>query len=983
MTTLNWKVFIICLSLFPFASHSQSNSLLDLVDPFIGTAGHGHTYPGAVYPFGMVQLSPDTRLTGWDGCSAYHYSDSIVYGFSHTHLSGTGASDYGDVLLMPYSGLPNRYEQDKIGSLFDHAAEKASPGYYRTRLDDYGIDAELTVSPRCGLHRYTFQGEEDAFVMLDLIHRDFVLDSYLSITNDYELEGYRFSSAWASDQRIYFVIRFSLPMEEIILEKPSLDNPNSTEKEFRGDSIRMSFRFNLAKGDQLLVKVGISAVSIEGARKNLWEEMPNWDFERHVTETQNAWADQLRKIEIFGGSLEEKRTFYTALYHTMVVPNIFNDVDGKYRGLDGNIYQDSTRNTYTVFSLWDTYRATHPLYTLLERDRTVDFIKTMIAHQEQSGLLPVWELAGNETNCMIGTHGVSVISDALIKGMDGFDADKAYEAMRSSLEQDKHELNVYRERGYMPSDEVAESVSKTLEYAYDDWCLAQAAKSMGKDRDYQTYLTRSQNYRNLFDPSSGFMRPRSNGAWKTPFDPKEVDFNFTEANSWQYSFYVPHDIDYLMEAMGGESAFAKKLDALFTAGSQTSGRQQADITGLIGQYAHGNEPSHHMAYLYNFTGMPWKTQHYIDRIRDELYSDEPDGLCGNEDCGQMSAWYVFSSLGFYPVTPGSDTYLLGKPLFPRVILNFEDGNYFIIEGQKTSGSNGTYVQSVQLNKNPYEKSYIDHKDIIAGGKLSFYLGDKASDSFGVAPENRPSYRISEANTIPVPSLNDGTLSFKNKKLLSLYHPWPQIKILYRTKKGNRGFGKWKRYKKPIGVTYSGEIAFYAEDQNGNRSMIERSRFIRLDRNWQVSLTYPYSNQYTGGGKDGVLDQIKGSSHFADGRWQGYEGTDFEAIIDLGKLTTVSKVWAGFLQAQKSWIWFPEKLEIWVSKDNMEFTKVAEHVSGLDEKAEETLIERFEMEFDPSSTRYVKLIARNRKTCPEWHLGAGGKAWLFIDEIEIK
>lgn len=962
-------------------SFSQNNGPADLVDPFIGTGGHGHTYPGAVFPFGMVQLSPDTRLTGWDGCSGYHYTDTVTYGFSHTHLSGTGVSDYGDILFMPFTGKPNRYEHGKIGSGFSHEQEMAKPGVYFVTLQDYDIDVVLTATERCGFHKYIFKKADKPKLLLDLIHRDHVTDSYIKIKNEYEIEGYRYSSAWAKDQRIYFSARFSIPVSSFQIMQGDELEILPEQQELKDDSIQLQMDFDLADGDELLVKVGVSAVSIEGARKNLQAELPNWDFTGTINQARDAWNDQLSKIEVFGRSKTDQIVFYTALYHTMIVPNLFNDVDGRYRGLDGQIYQDSTRNTYTVFSLWDTYRATHPLYTLIEQERTVDFIKTMLAHYDQTGLLPVWELAGNETNCMIGTHGVSVISDAMIKDIKGFDFSRALDAMKGNLDQDKPELNEYRKYGFMPSNLVIESVSKTLEYAYDDWCLAVAANKLGRVKDYTKFIQRAQYYKNMFDPETGFMRPRLNGGWRSPFDPKQVDFNYTEANSWQYSFYAPQDITGLIGLMGGETAFESKLDELFTTDSKTTGRHQADITGLIGQYAHGNEPSHHMAYLYNYIGKPWKSQEYIGRIMDEMYSDQPDGYSGNEDCGQMSAWYVFSALGFYPVTPGSDVYVLGKPLFPRAIINFENGSHFIIESSEIGGNE--FVKSVQWDKVPYQNSYFKHQDLLLGGKLSFYLSDEPGETYGVNQENRPATSIVDHPIIIAPYLKNGAQSFTDEHRLELTSFQENVSLKYRIQKEDKRFSRWKDYSQPIVVDYSGTIEFFAVGANGKTSKIQSSRFVKRVENWQISLENGFDDQYTGGGPNGLIDKIRGGENFSDGSWQGFQGHDFIATLDLGESMNINKISVGMLQSQKSWIWFPLQLDFYGSTDGDNFEKLGRVIPGVDPKIEHTLIEEFSFEIKKRQARYIKIKAKNRVVCPEWHPGAGGKAWLFVDEIIVE
>ena len=651
-------LLVMLLIAFGACSVEKRPGLTGFVDPFIGTGGHGHTYPGATLPFGMVQVSPDTRLTGWDGCSAYHYSDSVVYGFSHTHLSGTGCSDYGDVLLMPTVGAVRLLRGDGTDpesgycSRFSHRNEEAAPGYYRMKLDNGGVIVELTATKRAALHRYIFPKSDRANVVIDLAHRDPVIDSRVKIVSDTEIDGYRRSRAWADDQRVYFVARFSKPFASYGVARN--DTVMSGAGEASGTNVKAYVTFATEADEPVLVKVGISAVDIEGARKNLRAEIPGWDFDRVRADADGVWNAALGKITVKGGTRDQRVTFYTALYHAMLAPNLFMDADGRYRGRDLAIHEAEDFTNHTVFSLWDTYRAEHPLFTIIEPERTVDFIKTFLAQYEQGGLLPVWELAANETNCMIGYHAVPVIVDAYIKGIRGFDAREALEAMKRSAGADSRGLEAYRELGYIPSDTEGESVSKTLEYAYDDWCIAQMARALGKEEDYATYIRRAQSYKNLFDPSTGFMRAKINGGWLAPFDPAEVNFNYTEANAWQYSFYVPQDVRGLIGLMGGGERFAARLDSLFTVSPKTTGTELPDVSGLIGQYAHGNEPSHHMAYLYNFAGRPWKTQERVRSIMDGLYHAGRDGLCGNEDCGQMSAWYVLSALGFYPVTPGTD-----------------------------------------------------------------------------------------------------------------------------------------------------------------------------------------------------------------------------------------------------------------------------------------------------------------------------------------
>ncbi|MBT3933342.1 MAG: glycoside hydrolase family 92 protein, partial [Bacteroidetes bacterium] len=624
----NYLVVIVSmLALFLSSCSNKNQVLTDYVDPFIGTGGHGHTYPGATLPFGMVQLSPDTRLTGWDGCSGYHYSDSIIYGFTHTHLSGTGCSDYGDILLMPYTGellFENGSDGNKgYSSAFQKKNEKAEAGYYQVLLDDDHIDVELTCSKRVGFHKYTFNEVDTGRIILDLIHRDVLIDSEIKALSATKIEGVRKSSAWARNQQLFFAIEFSKAFFNNDIEV-RVDTTKGHEFNF-GNGSKAVYQFVLEKDKTIMVKVGISAVSKEGAWKNLEEEIPHWDFEQVKNEANESWNKELSKIVVEGGTKEQKTIFYTALYHAMLAPDLFMDVDGQYLGRDLQIHQADGFDYYTTFSLWDTYRAEHPLLTIIDQKRTNDFINTFVKQYEQGGSLPVWEFAANETMCMIGYHSIPVIVDAYLKGIQDYDVEKVYEAMKHSANLGHLGLEAYKKYGYIPADQEPESVSKTLEYAYDDWCIAQMAKDLGKEDDYKYFIKRAQSYKNIYDKSTGFMRAKWNGSWFSPFDPKEVNIHYTEANSWQYSFYVPQDVSGLMNLMGGKEKFIEKLDQLFTENSETTGRHQSDITGLIGQYAHGNEPSHHMAYLYSYANSPWKTQEMASRIMKEMYTDQPDG----------------------------------------------------------------------------------------------------------------------------------------------------------------------------------------------------------------------------------------------------------------------------------------------------------------------------------------------------------------------
>lgn len=945
--------------------------LTDLVNPFIGTGGHGHTFPGAVLPFGMVQLSPDTRVDGsWDGCSGYHYSDSVIYGFSHTHLSGTGCSDWGDVMLMPMKKDPvldNKF----YSSAFSHSQEKAGPGYYQVYLKDEKINAELTSTLRTGIHRYTFPEKGEAHLILDLLHRDKLLNGTIKLIDSVTAVGFRVSEAWAREQHCYFAIKFSSPVRSITLSKTS---------EMINGSI---FNFNL-KDKELLVKVGISSVNEDGALANLNLEAPHWDFDKYKNEAKAVWNKQLGKIEIQGGTPDKRIVFYTALYHCFIHPSLAMDGESLYRGRDNKVHTSSGNTHYSVFSLWDTYRALHPLFMIVERERTRDFINTFLNQYLQSNRLPVWELSSNETDCMIGYHSVSVITDALMKGIGGLDEEKLYTAMKASSTYSGLGVPVYSKKNYLAVEDEPESVSRTLEYAYDDWCIAKLALKLNKKEDYAYYIKRAQSYKNVFDAKSGFMRPRKNGNWLSPFDAKEVNNHFTEGNSWQYSFYVPQDIDGLIALHGGRIKFEAKLDSLFATSSKTSGREQADITGLIGQYAHGNEPSHHMAYLYNYVQKPEKTQKLIEKIANEFYKNSPDGLIGNEDCGQMSAWYIFSALGFYPVCPGSTEYVIGKPLFPYVAINLEDGKKFVIS-RTTSLGEQNYIKSVQLNGSENNASFINHQTIMNGGDLVFSFEDKlsAENKFGKGPFNSPSSKIVVNQLVPSPIIKNSGRSFKGKQIVTLESNAAKYSKIVYTLDGKEPAISSPVYKNPITIDRScvlkTKIYF-----NGDSSSVNEAVFVKRPNTWSIQLKYPYNKQYTAGGAEGVIDGIYGDVNWRKGEWQGYQKSDFECVIDMNAVKSFSYVAADFLQDSRSWILFPKELIISISTDGKNYKALESVLNTVNALDENISVRKLEKNLGKNvSARYVKIIAKNYGVLPEGHLGHGDRAFIFIDEIEIK
>ena len=944
----------------------EQTAAYDLVNPFIGTGGHGHTYPGATLPFGMVQLSPDTRLEGWDGCSGYHNTDSIIYGFSHTHLSGTGVGDYGDVLLMPTFGAIQFDNGSKSGvengyaSTFSKATEKASPGFYQVNLEEYDIDIRLTATTRVGIHEYTFNRGGNSNLILDLFHRDQLLKDSIHFVGNNEVEGFRVSSAWANEQQIYFVAQFSKECKSHILD--------STGK-------RAAFIFDTKPHEKIIVRLGISATSIDGARKNLEAEASHWDFDKYLDNAKLTWETTLSKIEIEDENKDKKSIFYTALYHSMIAPNTFSDVDGKYRGMDHKIHE-SDETIYTVFSLWDTFRATHPLYTIIEQNKTNEFINTFLHQYQQGGALPIWELAGNYTGCMIGYHSVPVIVDAYVKGIMDYDAELALEAMIHSAEQDKLGLSYYKSKGFIAAGDEAESVSKTLEYAYDDWCIAVMAKSLQQENVFNRFIKRAQYYKNIFNPEVGFMQSKMNGGWNTRFDPAEVNFNFTEANSWQYSMFAPQDVSGLIELYGGNEAFESKLDLLFSTEMELSGRHQVDITGLIGQYAHGNEPSHHMAYLYNYIGKPWKTQERIHQILDEQYSNQPDGLSGNEDCGQMSAWYVLSGMGFYSVTPGLNYYSIGKPHFSKATINLENGNKFEIIANHLSDKN-SYIQSATLNGEPFNQSFLFHDTIMQGGEIVFEMGNKPNRNWGV--ENLPIAEIESALSItPVPFISASSQTFTDSIKIEIKSVEGENPIYFCV--DSSGFEK---YEVPFYLKESASVQAYAI-KSTSKSFTVNTPFKKIKGGRSIQLRNEYSNQYSASGDNALIDFLKGSANFRTGYWQGYYATDFSAVVDLGRVEPLRKVSVGALQDIKSWIWFPKSVKISFSENSETFKEFAIIKNNFADNEYGAFTKEFAKTMpERVHARYVKIEAVSYGVCPGWHPGSGNETWMFLDEIALE
>ena len=696
------------------------------VNPFIGTDGPGNTYPGATIPFGMVQLSPDIGIPGWDRIAGYYYQDTIISGFSHTHLTGTGAGDLYDILVMPTnSRFTKRIKENnyKPFSSFSHNKEEASPGYYSVDLLDFGIKAELTATERTGIHKYTFPEDDNSQIYIDLgysLNWDSPTETYIRVVDDNTIEGFRKSTGWAKDQRLYFVIKISKPFNSYKLYK----NDSLVNSPIKGKNTKIILNYVTENNEEIILKTGLSTATIQGAYRSLELEAANFNFNDYKNRAGTLWENELQKITIETRDKNKKEIFYTMLYQSMLAPTLLSDHNGNYKGANDTIAKAIGFNRYDTFSLWDTYRAAHPLYTILHRNRVSDMINSLLAHYKETGLLPVWSMQGNETNMMIGYHAVPVIVDAYFKNIKGFDIKLAFEACKKSAMDNSRQIDIYKDLGYIPIDEHHEnwSVSKTLEYAYDDWCIAQFAKDLGKTEDYDYFFKRSENWRNVYDKQSTFMRPKlADGTFIKEFVPKEYTAYFCESNAWQYFWSVSQNIEGLIEVVGGNEKFEKKLDSMFTFNPLPEDNLPIFSTGMIGQYAHGNEPSHHVGYLYNYVGKPWKTQELIREILETQYKNTPDGHCGNEDCGQMSSWYIFSSLGFYPVNPSQGVYSFGSPIFDKATINLENGKKFVIETVNNNNEN-KFIQSIELNGKSITQNYILHKDILKGGYLIFTMG---------------------------------------------------------------------------------------------------------------------------------------------------------------------------------------------------------------------------------------------------------------------
>ena len=957
------------------------------VDPFIGTGGHGHTYPGATVPFGMVQLSPDTRLEGWDGCGGFHITDDQVYGFSHTHLQGTGVSDYGDVLLMPTVGPMDTGSvwRERYRDRFVQGSQEAHAGYYRCALERSGVEVELTASERVGHHRWTLSSRDTLQLVVDLAHRDDLINYGMYPLDDSTLVGQRVSDNWAREQHVYFAMRFDQPFEWLD-QMAELQTERDANGMLKQELTYVPIFSLVFKGvESVEARVALSFSDLEGAVANLNVEAPTaGSFDAARARAEQQWNAALSRIQIEAPDADERTIFYTSLYHSLTVPNLATDVDGRYRGTDLQVHQaDDSTLRYTVFSLWDTFRATHPLLNVLEPERTEDFVRNFIGMHEEGGQLPMWELAGNYTGCMIGYHAVPVIADAWAKGLRNYDAEKALDAMVAAATADELAKPIWDSIGYLPLERESESVSKTLEYAFDDACIARMAVSMGRMDIAARFGRRAQGWQNLYNPDNQFIQPRYGAAWREGFDPTEVTFEYTEANGWQYNFFMPHDISGHMDLLGGPGAYADRLQDMFGASSEMTGRHQSDITGLIGQYAHGNEPSHHMAYLPSFAGFPDRTQALVDSICDALYTAEPDGLSGNEDCGQMSSWYVWSALGLYPVTPGSDHYVLGTPRYEEVEWALPNGRTLRVTADRSS-PDAKYIHGFAINGEPQTRAWVTHAQLMAGGHWTFSMSDEPApaDGFGRAPGDWPvaDWTMADGAFVPAPYLN-APRSYSGDSLSVEVGCIDSDARLYYAIGDEDGRTDMAPVEGPITVHGTQVVQLVAE-RDGVRSAVVSGRIARVNPNYGIDIVHPYANQYAAGGDRALVDGIRGEGDdFRTGDWQGYHGVPARVTVDLGRVHRIASMDVGVLQDVKSWIWGPSEVEFRTSMDGVTFADFGRERPEMDPEQYGAHSRRIRVE-GSRKARYLQLELSpfNGGVIPEWHPGRGNPTWVFADEF---
>lgn len=1003
---LKVKTIIILAVAMLCSCNQQPKDVLDYVDPFIGTGAHGHTFPGATTPFGMVQLSPSNDFKGWDWCSGYHKSDSVLKGFAHTHVSGTGLAGLGDILMMPTSGEvktnPGTESNPESGfrSRFSHDKEKASAGYYYVNLTDYEIDVELTSSPRVGFHRYTFNKGGKSNVVIDPTHNimEKVFATKLEIISDTEIRGYKKCHGEGGDRKIFFKAQFSKPFDKSGIVS---DGKNISAKNIENGSENRAFVTfnNLKRGEVVEVKVALSFTGLDGANKNFIAEASTKNFDKALSESKKIWRDVISKIDVEKASLKQKRILYSGLYHMYIAPNTISDVDGKY-WVDGRVEQ-SKHKQFSTYSTWDTFRATHPMFTIIDKERTSQIANSLISrYTEQKLTMPIWELCGNDNACMIAYSPVSVIADAALKGIKGVSLNDAFEASKyTALNFTKVSPNSggpgtkeLDEFGFIPS-EIIQSVSKNMETSYMDWCIYMMAKKLKRNDDTTFFMKRAHSIFNLYNEENGWFWPRSMGG-----KPVEIDFsgwkdlqrNYISGNIWGYSTFVPHAMQKLIKIKGGNAEFNKWLDKIFADTTQIGGHAHVDISGFIGKYGHGDEPSHQMPYLYNYSGQPWKSQKLVRQSLSSFYDDTPEGIENNEDCGQMSAWYIFSSLGFYPVCPGDQKYIFGSPLLEKASLVLEDGKRFTVVSKNNSEDN-VYINKVVLNGKKITRNYITHSEIMSGGELVFYMSDKPNRSRGVNSFDLPDYGNSnkpvefeepQRKKAYTPYELNSTNVFNNKRVVTLKSYDYNAKIRY-TLNGKEPDNKSKLYTKPI-ILRSDVMLKSKAFLGGMKSSEEFSREYYktsgiLEKAKITLVTKP--KRYGMGDGSQIFDKKTGSVDFNDGSWSGFDGENLEVILDFPTEQKINSIVVGALTSTFSWIFPPKSVEVYtIDATNKETLAGKLNVDmPLGETKE---INRFKINVSKKSKRF-KLVVRHTGKLPKWHGGSGNIGWMFIDEVVVK
>ncbi len=983
----------------------RSDDLTQYVDPMIGTDASGHTFPGATRPFGMVQLSPSNDYKGWDWSSGYHYSDTVLKGFAHTHISGPGLAALGDILLMPASSPntnPGNEANPESGyrSRFSHDRERAEAGYYAVHLDDENIDAELTATARTGFHRYTYnEAGADRYVIIDPTHNigESTYETSLEIVSDTVVRGYKKSrGGTAGDRTMYFVAEFSAPFAGYGLT----DDDQRVEADVHtARTVRAYVSFATDAGPTITVKLALSGVGYDGALMNFEQEARGVDFDTVRAAAKAEWQNVLQKIVIDDASESKKRTFYTGLYHAFIGPNLISDVDGRYY-VEGKVRQ-STIPQYSNFSTWDTYRALHPLLTIIEQEQTARLIASMVSRHADEGLgLPGWEAMGFDNVCMIGYNMTSPIADAVLKDIPGIDADEAYRAIRAaSFDKTKHSPNYdvngmdeYLAYGYV-TGEIGSSVSKTTEQNYFDWAIARVAEKLGKTDDAALFDRRSTGYRSLFNPDEGYLWPRlSQGGWKTMDDGQWSDLksNYISGNIWAYSAYTPHDMQAAIRLYGGREAYAEWLDGVFTEAEPIEGHQHVDISGFIGRYGHGDEPGHHMPYLFNYVGQPWKTQRYVNTVLTTMYSDKPDGLINNEDLGQMSAWYIFSSVGFYPVAPGDLVYQLGAPFHDRATINLESGRTFEVVANNLSPEN-VYVQSVSLNGAVHEKSYITHRAIMDGGVLVFEMGSEPNESWASQPHQTV---LGDFDDTVQPDIErSATLAPYDESVEGFFVDRHEVVLksddveadIYYTTDGSIPDRNATRYDEPFSLTEDTVLRAIAYHDGLAPSRVTTKPLFRsvlpaLGDGYPEVLSPEVETPYGRADHRLLFDQQIGSTTYSDGRWTGRK-TAIRPLLDLGRPVALSAVTVGVLTDTTNWIFAPRKVEVFAGSAPDELELLAAH--DLSEATQSRkAVDRFDIRLPGSRHRYYEVVVTPYGRLPSWH-GGNDLAWVFVDEIILR